>query len=311
MKIDITSLDGDAAGSIELADDIFGLEPREDLIARMVRYQLAKRRAGTHAVKNRAEIARTGKKMYKQKGTGSRPSRLGPRAAVPRRRSRLRSGRALAMRMTCPRRSARWRSSTRCRPRPRTARSSSGRTPTLAEPKTKARSRRVSPRSASTNALIIDGAELAGEFRSRRAQHSADRRAAGAGHQCLRHSAPREAGADQGGDRCAGGALQMSPKARARRAPLRRDRRPGHHRKGDASRPSRTRSCSRSARRDQAADQGGGRTAVRRQGRGRQHARPQGQDEGRSSGTRGMQSDVKNAVVTLAEGHKIDVTTGL
>ena len=70
MKIDITSLDGSATGSIDLKDDIFGLEPRQDLIARMIRYQLAKRRAGTHAVKNRADIARTGKKMYKQKGTG-------------------------------------------------------------------------------------------------------------------------------------------------------------------------------------------------------------------------------------------------
>jgi large subunit ribosomal protein L4 len=70
VKIDITSLDGSSAGSVDLKDDIFGLEPREDLIARMIRYQLAKRRAGTHAVKNRAEIARTGKKMYKQKGTG-------------------------------------------------------------------------------------------------------------------------------------------------------------------------------------------------------------------------------------------------
>jgi len=70
VKIDITSLDGASAGSIELDDAIFGLEPREDLIARMVRYQLAKRRAGTHAVKNRADIWRTGKKMYKQKGTG-------------------------------------------------------------------------------------------------------------------------------------------------------------------------------------------------------------------------------------------------
>jgi large subunit ribosomal protein L4 len=70
VKFDITSLDGKSAGSIELNDEIFGLEPREDLIARMIRYQLAKRRAGTHAVKNRADIARTGKKMYKQKGTG-------------------------------------------------------------------------------------------------------------------------------------------------------------------------------------------------------------------------------------------------
>ncbi len=70
MKFDITSLDGASAGSMELSDDVFGLEAREDLIVRMIRYQLAKRRAGTHAVKNRADIARTGKKMYKQKGTG-------------------------------------------------------------------------------------------------------------------------------------------------------------------------------------------------------------------------------------------------
>jgi large subunit ribosomal protein L4 len=70
VKIDVTSFDGHAAGSIELSDEVFGLEPRADLIARMIRWQLAKRRAGTHAVKNRADIARTGKKMYKQKGTG-------------------------------------------------------------------------------------------------------------------------------------------------------------------------------------------------------------------------------------------------
>ena len=71
MKIDITSLEGQAGGSIELDDTIFGLEPRQDLIARMIRYQLAKRRAGTHQTKGRADIARTGKKLYKQKGTGS------------------------------------------------------------------------------------------------------------------------------------------------------------------------------------------------------------------------------------------------
>jgi large subunit ribosomal protein L4 len=70
MIIDMTSLDGAAAGSVELSDTIFGLDPRADLIARMVRYQLAKRRAGTHKTLGRAEIWRTGKKMYKQKGTG-------------------------------------------------------------------------------------------------------------------------------------------------------------------------------------------------------------------------------------------------
>ena len=80
MKINVSSLDGAAAGSIDLKDDIFGLVPRADLIARMVRYQLAKRRAGTHKTKGRSEIARTGKKMYKQKGTGG--ARHGP-ASVP------------------------------------------------------------------------------------------------------------------------------------------------------------------------------------------------------------------------------------
>lgn len=71
MKVDITSHDGaNGAGSIELDDAIFGLEPRADLIARMVRYQLAKRRAGTHQAKARADIWRTGKKMVRQKGSG-------------------------------------------------------------------------------------------------------------------------------------------------------------------------------------------------------------------------------------------------
>mgnify|MGYP003348960486 CR=1 FL=1 len=70
MKLDVTTLDGGQAGSVELSDSIFGLEPRADLIQRMVLWQLAKRQAGTHKVKGRAEIWRTGKKMYKQKGTG-------------------------------------------------------------------------------------------------------------------------------------------------------------------------------------------------------------------------------------------------
>jgi large subunit ribosomal protein L4 len=76
MELKIMSLDGTAGESVTLSDDIFGLEPRVDLIQRCVVWQLAKRRAGTHAVKNRAEINRTGKKMYRQKGTGS--ARHGP-----------------------------------------------------------------------------------------------------------------------------------------------------------------------------------------------------------------------------------------
>jgi large subunit ribosomal protein L4 len=70
MELKITTLDGEEKGSVNLSDTIFGLEPRQDLIQRYVVWQLAKRRAGTHKVKGRAEIWRTGKKMYKQKGTG-------------------------------------------------------------------------------------------------------------------------------------------------------------------------------------------------------------------------------------------------
>ena len=71
MQLTIMSLDGKESGSIELSDAIFGLEPRPDILHRCVRWQLAKRQRGTHDVKNRAEIHRTGKKMYRQKGTGS------------------------------------------------------------------------------------------------------------------------------------------------------------------------------------------------------------------------------------------------
>ncbi len=70
MKLDITTLEGNTAGSVDLSEAIFGLEPRADLLARCVRWQLAKRQAGTHAVKNRSEVDRTTKKLYKQKGTG-------------------------------------------------------------------------------------------------------------------------------------------------------------------------------------------------------------------------------------------------
>ena len=70
MDIQVTSLDGKDAGSLTLNDAIFGLDPRADLLHRMVRYQGLKAMAGTHDVKNRAEIALTGKKWGKQKGGG-------------------------------------------------------------------------------------------------------------------------------------------------------------------------------------------------------------------------------------------------
>lgn len=70
MELKINTFDGKDAGNVTLSDEIFGLEPRADILYRMVRYQLAKRQQGTHAVKNRSAIARTGKKLYRQKGTG-------------------------------------------------------------------------------------------------------------------------------------------------------------------------------------------------------------------------------------------------
>jgi large subunit ribosomal protein L4 len=70
MEITVLSLDGKKAGSVKLSDDIFGLEPRADLLHRCVNWQLAKRQRGTHKTKDRSEIWRTGKKMYAQKGTG-------------------------------------------------------------------------------------------------------------------------------------------------------------------------------------------------------------------------------------------------
>jgi len=70
MDLKVTTLSGDDAGKLKLSEEIFGLEPREDILQRVVRWQLAKKQQGTHKTKGRAEIARTGAKMYKQKGTG-------------------------------------------------------------------------------------------------------------------------------------------------------------------------------------------------------------------------------------------------
>src|SRR5580693_5879992 len=79
MKTKLFNLDNKAQGEIELKDEIYGLEPRVDLIQRVVVWQLAKRRAGTHKVLTRGEVNRTKKKVYKQKGTGN--ARHGARSA--------------------------------------------------------------------------------------------------------------------------------------------------------------------------------------------------------------------------------------
>ncbi|MDI2090689.1 50S ribosomal protein L4 [Commensalibacter oyaizuii] len=70
MDVEIKTLDNGSAGNITLPDEIFGIQPRADIMARVVHWQLAKRRAGTHKVKGRGEVSGTTKKPYRQKGTG-------------------------------------------------------------------------------------------------------------------------------------------------------------------------------------------------------------------------------------------------
>lgn len=70
MQVEVRTLAGETAGTVTLPEATFGLEPRADILQRVVRWQLARRQAGTHKVKSRGEIDATGKKMYRQKGTG-------------------------------------------------------------------------------------------------------------------------------------------------------------------------------------------------------------------------------------------------
>ena len=70
MKCAVTTLDNKKAGEVVLDDAVFGLPLRADLLSRMVNWQLAKRRAGTHKVKTRSEVSKSTRKVYRQKGTG-------------------------------------------------------------------------------------------------------------------------------------------------------------------------------------------------------------------------------------------------
>ncbi len=71
MQIEIKTLDNGSAGTAELPDELFGAEPRPDILARVVHWQQAKRRAGTHKTKGMGEVQGTTKKPYRQKGTGN------------------------------------------------------------------------------------------------------------------------------------------------------------------------------------------------------------------------------------------------
>ena len=70
MKLDVIKLDAKKAGSVDLDDAVFGLEPRADILHRVVRWQRARAQAGTHKVKTRSETSYSTKKIYRQKGTG-------------------------------------------------------------------------------------------------------------------------------------------------------------------------------------------------------------------------------------------------
>ena len=79
MKLDVIKLDGGKAGSIDLDENLFGLEPRVDILHRVVRWQRNNAQAGTHKVKTRSEVSYSTKKIYRQKGTGG--ARHGARSA--------------------------------------------------------------------------------------------------------------------------------------------------------------------------------------------------------------------------------------
>jgi large subunit ribosomal protein L4 len=79
MKLDVIKLGSGKAGSIELPDAIFGIEPRKDILHRVVRWQLARKQQGTHSVLTRSEVSYSTKKIYRQKGTGG--ARHGSRRA--------------------------------------------------------------------------------------------------------------------------------------------------------------------------------------------------------------------------------------
>src|SRR5579859_4141066 len=114
MKIDVISLDGEARGSLDLPEAVFGIGTiRGDILQRCVTWQLAKRRAGTHKIQVRNEVSRTGKKMYKQKGTGG--ARHGSRRAAQFvGGARPMAPWSAATPSTCPRRSGPWPCATPC-----------------------------------------------------------------------------------------------------------------------------------------------------------------------------------------------------
>jgi large subunit ribosomal protein L4 len=170
MKLDVIAIDSTGVGEIDLADAVFGIEPRADILHRVVRWQRAKKQAGTHKSKSRGETAYSTRKIYKQKGTGN--ARHGDRGANIFRKGGTAHGpqvrshahdlpkkvRALGLRMAL------------------SAKAKAGELivldrAVLAEPKTRALAE-AAERMGWSKALIIDGPEVDGNF-ARAAQNLA------------------------------------------------------------------------------------------------------------------------------------------
>ncbi len=208
MEYNVKTLEGKDAGKVALSDEIFGLDPREDILARMVRWQLAKKQQGTHKTKGRAEVSRTGAKMYKQKGTGrarhhsarAPQFRGGGKAHGPVVRSHEhdlpKKVRALALRHAL---SAKMRAEDIIIVDNLVA----------AEAKTKALAGSFASLGL-TNVLFIGGVEPRQQLQARSPEHPERRCSAGSGHQCLRHPASRQAGAFQGCGGSSRGAFQVT-----------------------------------------------------------------------------------------------------
>lgn len=96
MKCDIVNLDNQNVGSMELADSVFAVEVRADILSRVVNWQLANRRAGTHKTKTIAEVSGTTKKTVQAERYGACPSGIFACDAVPRRRHQLWAGRSFS-----------------------------------------------------------------------------------------------------------------------------------------------------------------------------------------------------------------------
>ncbi|MGE0254196.1 MAG: 50S ribosomal protein L4 [Alphaproteobacteria bacterium] len=162
MKLKVLDLDSKDAGEIELADAVFGVPVRRDLLARMVNWQLAKRRAGTHKVKEVGEISGTGKRPWRQKGTGR--ARQGSTRAAQWRGGQTTFGphpRSYEHDLTKKVRKAALRAAL-------SAKAADGKLVVLeaasaSEPRTKAMAERLG-RFGFASALIIDGAELDRNF---------------------------------------------------------------------------------------------------------------------------------------------------